>query len=143
MVRAVLGRHSDGVQVALDSVTERCRPVPTELVEDSVVAEVTGRVIVRHRTQIGADDDGVPEYDWVTVFDGPGVWSQVTSVEDDDASGAATETATVAVPALGVALATTATVWDDSHRRWVVTQASTNQAGGIALSITRLVDGDT
>jgi hypothetical protein len=144
MVRAVLGRHSGGLQIALDNQLERrCAPTATELAEDSVVAEVIGRVIVRHRTRTGVDADGVPEYDWVTAYDGPGVWSAVTSVEDDDGSGAATETATVAVPDLADPLATTATVWDTQQYRWVVTGAKTDQAGGVLISVTRRVDGDT
>lgn len=143
MVRAMLGRNPGGVRTVLDSAADRCAPCSVTPVEDLVVAEVTGRVIVRHRTRTEFDTDGVPTYDWATVYDGPGVWSAVNSVEDDDASGAATETATVAVPPLEEALATTATVWDDGRRRWVVTAAMTNQAGGVQLSVTRRVDGDT
>jgi hypothetical protein len=143
VARAVLGRHRGGVQVVLDGVADRCVPCSTAPPADSVVAEVTGRVIVRHRARTGFDTEGVPAYGWSTVYDGPGVWSAVTSAEDDDASGAATESATVVVPPLEDALATTATVWDDGRRRWVVTAAMTDQAGGVVLSVTRRVDGDT
>ena len=144
MVRAVLGHRCDGgVRVVLDGPSDRCVPCGTAAPDAETVVEVTGRVIVRHRVKVRADDDGVPEYEWVTLYDGPGVWSAVTSTEDDDAAGAATETATVTVPALGGALATTATVWDDQRRRWVVTAAVTDQAGGVLVSVSRRVDGDT
>lgn len=142
MVRAVLGRGGP-LRVALDGATERCAPCSTLPLEPDQVAALTWRAIVRHRTRTGVDEDGTPSYGWVTVYDGPGVWSAVTSVEDDDGAGAATETATVTVPALEVALATTATVWDDHPRRWVVTAARTEQAGGVLINVTRRVDGDT
>lgn len=142
MVRAVLGRRG-GVRAVLDSAIDRCVPCSPAPMEDSVVAEVTGRVIVRHRVRTGFDADGVAEFEWVTAYDGAGVWSGVRSVEDDDGSGAATETATVAVPRLEEALATTATLWDVDRRRWVVTEMTHDQAGGLVLNVTRRVDGDT
>lgn len=142
MVRVALGPHRGGVQIALDGATQRCAPC-SAAVDPAAVVEVTGRVIVRHRTRTGVDDDGVPEYGWDTVYDGPGVWSAVRSVEDDDASGVSTETATVTVPALDTKLEATASVWDDVPRRWVVTGFTTGQAGGVVVEVSRRVDSDT
>lgn len=143
MVRVVLGQHAGGVQVALDGPEQRCQPcsVATE-VDLEAVAEVTGRVIVRQRTEIGTDEDGVPEYDWATIYDGPGVWSPITTAEDDDAAGIGTETATVVVPALEETLETTASVWDAHQHRWTVTGHSSGLAG-VTLSVSRQVDSDT
>jgi hypothetical protein len=142
VVRVALGRHRGGVRIALDDTTQRCAPCSATAVDAVSVVDITGRVIVRHRTRTGVDDEGVAEYDWVSVYDGPGVWSAVRSVEDDDASGASTETATVTVPALETPLETTASVWDDVPRRWVVTGSTTGQAGGVVIKVSRRVDAD-
>lgn len=143
MVRVALGQRLGGVQIALDGVgSARCVPCSAVPTLTDEVAETTGRIIVRHRTRTGVDDDGVPEYGWATVYDGPGMWSEVRAVEDDDAAGASTETATVTVPPLEVVLETTASVWDDQQRRWVVTGSTTGQAGGVVIDVTRRVDSD-
>jgi hypothetical protein len=142
VVRIALGRNRGGVRVVLDSAAAGCVPCSTGPLEPETASEVTDRVIVRHRTRIGTDDEGITEYGWATVYDGQGVWSEIQVTEDDDAAGAATETATVTVPALESALETTASVWDHLQRKWTVTSAVTGQAGGSVISVVRRVDTD-
>jgi len=142
MVRSVLGRNPGGVRTVLDSAVDRCAPCSVAPVEDLVVAEVTGRVIVRHRTRTGIDAEGVAEYGWSTVYDGPGVWSALLELEDDDGSGALTQAATVTIGAMDVKLETTASVWDEDRRRWDVVSAVTDPTGGLVIDVTRRVDAD-
>lgn len=140
MVRVVLGAHSGGVQVALDDRSSVCAPCSV-VAEPVPVEDLAQRVIVRHRTRIEINDDGVPLYGWSTAYDGPGIWSAVAVVEDDDAAGMATETATVTVPTLEGGLETTAHVWDHEQHQWTVT-ATVVAAGSVALTVTRRVDAD-
>lgn len=141
MVRVALGAHSGGLRVALDDCGAGC--VPCSVVPAPVpVEDLTVRVIVRHRARTGFDDDGVPVYGWTTIFDGAAIWSNIKIQEDDDAAGAATETATVTVPPLGQELETTANVWDDQQRKWTVDAATTSPAGGVVINVSRVVDAD-
>lgn len=140
MVRVALGPHSGGLQVALDDRTSGCVPC-SAVAEPIPVEDLATRVIVRHRTRTGVDDDGIPAYGWATVYDGPGVWSKVGVVEDDDAGGAATETATVTVPTLQGGLETTAHVWDHEQHQWTVTGTVVG-AGAVVITVTRRVDAD-
>ena len=142
MARVALGPHRSGPRIALDDTT-RCAPcAQATLAEVTDTVLVPARVIVRHRTRIGTDEDGVAEYGWSTVYDGPGIWSDLREVEDDDAAGSVTQTARVTVGALDVKLETTASVWDEDRRRWDVTAATTNAEGGITIDVTRRVDND-
>jgi hypothetical protein len=148
MVRAVLGGHcctpTAGVRVVLSATGVECAPcaaaleVPTEVTE-----QITGRVIVRHRIELGADDDGVVEYGWTTLYDGPAIWSDIVTTENDDASGTATRTATITLPKPDAELETTASVWDHNRTRWTVTSETAGTAGGLVLSLEQIIDADT
>lgn len=143
MARVALGPNRSGPRVALDDTTTRCAPC-AQLAAGDVTEPVLvpARVIVRHRTKTGTDDDGVAEYGWDTVYDGPGIWTDLVEMEDDDATGATTQVAGVTIGPLEVKLETTASVWDEDRRRWDVTAAVTKAEGGVSIDVSRRIDND-
>jgi hypothetical protein len=131
------------VRIALDDTTLRCAPCAAPITDPDILDELAGRVIVRHRTQTGTDDDGTPEYGWATLYDGPGYWSDHTIIETSDAAGTGTETATVRVPPFETDLGTAASVWDHNETRWTVTSVTTSPIGDTLINLERVVDSDT
>lgn len=145
MVRVGLdgGCGPRGLRIGLDGLDTRCAPCPPPATDPVVVEDITGRVIVRHRTETGRDDDGIAAYGWVTVYDGPGIWSPVRSTETGDAAGQSVEFSTVGVPSLEDPLETTASVWDHHRRKWTVVGTATTPGGGVTMAVERMVDADT
>lgn len=145
-VRVVLGgqcRPAGSLTFTLDGGchTQRCAPCPPPITDPDILDQLIGRVIVRHRTKTGTDDDGVAEYGWTTVYDGPASWSPQRTTEDDPAAGNATEITQVTIPILDQALETTASVWDHDQQRWTVTATTTGPIGW-TLDLAREVDHD-
>lgn len=132
------------VRIALDNPGACCTPCgPPASTNPDIVDELAQRVIIRHRTQTGEDADGVPEYGWDTLYDGPAYWSDLLTAEDSDASAIGTETATVRVPPFPVDLGTAASVWDHNRVKWTVTSVTTTLTGDTTIAVERIVDSDT
>lgn len=133
-----------GVRVVLSATGVECAPcTPVVDVPIETTEQISGRVIIRHRVKTGTDDDGVAEYGWSTLYDGPAIWSDIVATENDDASGVATRTATITIPKPEIELETTASVWDHNRERWTITSQRTGTAGGMVLSIEQILDADT
>jgi hypothetical protein len=131
------------VRIALDNTTQRCAPCTAPITDPDILDELTGRVIVRHRTQTGTDADGTPEYGWATLYDGPGYWSDHTTVETSDAAATGIEIATVRIAPLDDDLGTAASVWDHNETRWTVASVTTSPLGDTLINLERVVDSDT
>lgn len=130
------------VRVALDTTARACAPCASPETDRTIVDELEQRVIVRHRTQTGEDDDGTPEYGWATLYDGPSYWSDTLIVENNDAAGTSTETATVRIPPGETNLDTAASVWDHNQTRWTVTSVTTTLPGDTTIAVERITDSD-
>lgn len=149
MVRAVLDARpccspiTSGLRAVLSDTGVECEPcTPVTDTPIEVTEQISGRVIVRHRVKTGTDDDGIVEYGWSTLYDGPAVWSDIVATENDDASGVATRTATITIPKPDTDLETTASVWDHNRERWTITGQRTGTAGGMTLSLEQITDTD-
>ena len=142
MVRIALGNCPDAThtRIVLEGAGNTyCAPCPPAPDPTTLEAQdARGRVIIRDRTEIDIDDDGIAQYGWTTVYDGDGIWSTITTTENDDTAGVATQTATVTIAALDTELSTSASLWDYNQRRWSITST----VGGTVLTITRPVDDD-
>lgn len=105
--------------------------------EDPAAGGLINSVEIRQRTTVGWDADGVPQYDWVTVYDGPCLSYQQRSEFDDEAGF------TIVKARLSVAyphqVPESSIVITNGKHRWRVTAANLG-AGGITLDMNR-IDG--
>ena len=129
-----------GTRIVLESHGNTyCAPCPPAPDPTTPAAqEARGRVIIRDRVEIDIDDDGIAQYGWTTIYDGDSIWSPITTTENDDTAGVATQTATVTIPELDTQLSTSASLWDHNQHRWSITRTIADTV----LTITRPVDDD-